>query len=80
MQAERFPLAMAPVGQLLTVITLAGGTGMRRRMSEMGIIPGCRVRVLRAERTGPVLVALGEGRLALGQDISRRIFVTTAQA
>ncbi|MGC9449411.1 FeoA family protein [Cereibacter johrii] len=80
MHSGQMPLAMVPEGRRVMVIALLGGTGMRRRMADLGIIPGHELQVVRGGEWGPLIVLVGETRLALGQEVSRKIFVMPVQS
>ncbi len=53
---------------------------MRRRMADLGILPGHELQVVRGGEWGPLIVLVGETRLALGQEVSRKIFVMPVQS
>ncbi|EEW23909.1 FeoA family protein [Rhodobacter ferrooxidans] len=72
------PLALSPTGASVAVAALIGGREMQRRMTELGIVVGRELRVIRGGSAGPLVVAVGETRLALGQELSRKILVTIA--
>jgi DtxR family Mn-dependent transcriptional regulator len=47
-----------------------------RRLLDMGLTPGARIRVLRvAPLKGPVEIAVRGSRLAIGQDIAANVFI-----
>jgi Fe2+ transport system protein FeoA len=69
------PLSMVPSGRLVTVATVRAGWGLQRRLANMGLTPGVQVRVLSAQRPGPVLLELRGSRLALGHGVAHRIIV-----
>jgi ferrous iron transport protein A len=73
--AALLPLAFLPPGREVVVRGLAGGRGMRRRLTDMGIAPGAKVRVVRNDGHGPLLMALGEARLAVGRGVALKIMV-----
>ena len=75
MHSGHMPLAVVPEGARVTVIELAGGPEMRRRMADLGIIPGGVLRIVRSGCRGPVVVMVGGSRLALGHEVARRILV-----
>ncbi|ABA77967.1 ferrous iron transport protein A [Rhodobacter sphaeroides] len=79
MNARQMPLAFAPEEARLAVTGLAGCKEMQKRLSEMGLHVGGEVKVIRGCVTGPLLLAVGKSRLALGQEMSRKIFVTPLQ-
>ena len=78
MNLHPLPLALTPTGAKVAVAALIGGREMQRRMTELGIVVGHELRVIRGGDCGPLVVAVGETRLALGQELSRKILVTIA--
>jgi ferrous iron transport protein A len=69
-----FPLSMADEGARVVVVALAGGTGLDRRMTEMGINVGAEL-VVRQRQGGGVVVMRGETRFALGGGMAHKIMV-----
>jgi len=71
------PLGSLKNGQRGTVISLAGGREFQSRMISMGINPGCEIEVLKnGDRSkGPVLAAIGDVRIMIGQEMTRKIMV-----
>ena len=72
------PLSAASPGTEATVVSLSGGGAFQNRLMSMGLNIGCSVRVLRGSdgSGGPVLVALGQTRLAIGRGMAERIYVS----
>ncbi|ADE57367.1 MULTISPECIES: FeoA family protein [Aminobacterium] len=68
------PLSFVREGAVVKVENLAGGMSFRKRMAELGLLPGSVFTVLRTGG-GPFLLKIGETRLALGQGVGNRIFV-----
>ncbi len=63
-------------GQKGVVVTVKGGKEFQHRLISMGLHAGREVKVLHQGDNGvPMLIALGETRLAIGQDMTRQIFV-----
>lgn len=50
------------------------------RLEEMGLRPGMRVQVLANEGHGPLLLRLGESRVAIGRGVAMKIRVRPAAA
>lgn len=66
-------------GQTGTVVDLAGGHGMVRRMQAMGIRPGVPISKLTSQPfRGPVSLQVGATQVAVGFGIARRIIVEVA--
>ena len=73
---SEIPLPFAPFGKDVEVTRLVGGEGMRRRLMDMAIYPGVRVRLLSSFGRGRDVVQVGEARYALGRGIAYRIMVS----
>ncbi len=66
-------------GQTGTVVDLAGGRGMVRRMQAMGIRPGVPITRLSGQPfRGPVSLQVGATQVAVGYGLARRIMVEVA--
>jgi len=72
------PLSMATQGEVVQVVAVRAGWGLQRRLAEMGLNPGVKVRVLNSQRPGPVVIDVRGSRLALGQGVAHKIMVTQA--
>lgn len=53
--------------------------GVARRLAHMGIVPGVELTVLQ-DGGGPVLVAVGDTRIALGRGVARGLHVNPPAA
>ncbi|MGI6422294.1 MAG: FeoA family protein [Syntrophomonadaceae bacterium] len=63
-------------GQSATVLKINKGHAAERRLFEIGLVPGTRVEVLsRHPFKGPLLLQVGNSRLALGQGIAQMVEV-----
>ena len=56
------------------MVGVEAGRGLQQRLAEMGLLPGCRLRVLSGGR-GPFVVAVKGSRLVLGHGMVGRILV-----
>ena len=68
------PLSMAAPGQEVELVAVHGGRGIRRRLADMGLNPGVRLKVIHSGG-GPIIVAVREARLALGRGMAHKIMV-----
>jgi len=71
-------LGQCPVGSPLRIVRVAGGHGLRRRLGEMGLLPGETVRVAVAGGRGPVILEVKGSKIALGAGMARHIFARPA--
>ena len=73
--ARPFSLAMAPPQSDLRVEKVLGSNQFTKRIAELGITPGSRIRI--TQRNGKALIVeRGELRFALGGGMAQRIFVS----
>ncbi|MCD6358475.1 MAG: ferrous iron transport protein A [Dehalococcoidia bacterium] len=73
------PLTMASYGKPVTVVNIRAGFGLQKRLSDMGLLPGTKIRIVNSQRAGPVLIDLKGTRLALGRGAAQKIMVTETQ-
>jgi ferrous iron transport protein A len=73
-------LADMTVGTMAKVVKVDGQSGMRHRLMEMGMTPGCRVRLVRVAPLGdPMDFEIRGYHLSLRRDEARSILVESAQ-
>ena len=73
---ETVPLSWLSEGEEAVVSYLLGGYGMVRRLAEMGLTPGTKVKILRRGLfRGPIQIEVRGSRLALGHGVASRVFV-----
>ena len=78
-RGEAVPLCQAEKGECLVVCGHSGGSELQRRLTDMGLRQGAQVEVL-SNSNGPVVVACGGARLALGRGMSEKVLVSPAPA
>ena len=69
------PLSQSRQGEIVRIVSVAGGRGVARRLSDMGFFPGVVVRVISNPGRGPVILLKDGLRLGLGFGMARKIFV-----
>jgi len=74
---KTFPLSMAGEDVLVRICALRAGRGLTRRLTELGLNIGSEIRIVRRQGAG-LLVARGEGRIALGAGMAAKILVIPA--
>jgi ferrous iron transport protein A len=79
-QVELTHLMMSRVraGETVTVIALGAGWGLQRRLADMGLTPGAKVKVISSGRPGQVVIEVRGSRIALGHGVARKILVSCA--
>ena len=71
------PLSMVSPGVTVEVVAVRTGWGLQRRLADLGLTPGVRVRVVSSGRPGPVVLDVRGSRLALGYGVAHKIMVST---
>ena len=69
------PLAFLGEGEGGTVVEIRAGRGLTRRLLAMGIAPGMRIRVLKSSGPGPIVIEIGQTRIALGRGAAMKVIV-----
>ena len=74
-QSKAMPLTMLQPGHSARVSGIASrGRGVTQKLTAMGIAPGAELSVLNT-RGGPLLVRIGDSRIALGRGMAHRVMV-----
>lgn len=74
--AAAMPLAMAAAGDSVVVQQIRGGKKMRARLFDLGLNINARIRVVKNDPQGPLILAVKEdGRFALGKGMAQHILV-----
>ena len=75
MKGELLPLTMVVPGREVTLISIAGGRGLRARLTDMGLFEGMKLKVIHSHRPGPCIILVGGTRLILGHGMAQKILV-----
>lgn len=70
-----FPLAQAGDGEQVEIVAVDGGRTVHRRLNDLGLAPGQRVRIVAGQAGGPTLVAIGASRIAIGFGLALKVRV-----
>ena len=68
-------LTQAVVGQPLILVKIDGGKDVTRRLIELGLTPGVKLRLIQ-DSGGPVILAVRDSRIALGRGMANKIIVS----
>jgi ferrous iron transport protein A len=73
---DRVTLAKMKSGQSGTVVQIEGGHGIQKRLDSMGIRLGSKITKVSSQlMRGPVTIALGNLKVALGFGMANKIIV-----
>ena len=75
------PLSSVPSGRKVIVADLDGGRAFQGRVMSMGVVIGSQVEVLQGGdgHLGPLVIAVGQTRLALGRGMAQKILVAASR-
>lgn len=73
------PLSMARHGEKARVTRIAGGKGLVRRLTEMGLLPGAEIEIISGGQAGPVIIGVQGMRVGIGFGMAKRIYVQPLQ-
>ncbi len=69
------PLTQIPAGKTVEVVSIDAGGGLKSRLAAMGVLSHSTLRILRNEGAGRLIVAIKNGKVAIGRGASSKIFV-----
>jgi ferrous iron transport protein A len=73
------PLGLCKSGQNVEISWTRGGRGMRKKLQDMGLIPGSVLSVLQNDFPGPLIISLSDGtRLVIGKRLAMHILVKSS--
>lgn len=74
------PLSMVQAGETVELVAIEEGRRLRKRLADLGLNAGLRVRVIQNCFTGPLILAVREdSRLAIGRGMAHKIRVHPCQ-
>lgn len=69
------PLGFLSIGHTGVVKDIIGGKNVRQRLTGMGLVRGAIIRMIQNDNCGPLIVALNEGRVVIGQGVAHKVMV-----
>jgi ferrous iron transport protein A len=69
------PLAHLAAGERAKILRIEGGYGIRKKLTDMGIMPGKEILVHHGSGMGPRVVVVEETKVMLGRGVLHRIIV-----
>lgn len=68
------PLAFAPIGQENVIRKVGGSPEVKKHLENLGFVAGGMVTVI-SSLSGNVIVNVKESRIAISEEMARKIFV-----
>ncbi len=69
------PLTLAKTGNQILVAKISGTPDMKKHLEDLGFVVGTQAEVISAAGDGNVIINLKGSRLAITQEMARRIMV-----
>jgi len=70
------PLAMLRQGESACIKEIVGGKTAKGKLTDLGFVSGKTVKIYRSSG-GPLIVGLGDNRVALGRGMAHKVIVDT---
>ena len=67
------PIGYANQGEVFKIREIVGGRGISVRLSEIGVYPGSTVKIISNQGTGPIVIGIGDAKVALGRGMAMKI-------
>lgn len=62
-------------GELVTLIKIQGGNRVTKRLTELGLTPGVKIKVITNHNRGPVIIEVRGTHLCIGRGESLKVVV-----
>ena len=72
------PLSEVKVGQTVRLVRIDAGHGLKHRLAAMGLLANTKIKVLRNEGRGQLIVSVKGSKVVLGRGMSEKIMVESA--
>jgi len=69
------PLSQVAEGEIVNIVEIEGGRGLKGRLTTMGLLPKTQIQVVRNGGSGPFVISIGNTRMALGRGVVDKIIV-----
>ncbi len=69
------PLAMAREGEIVFVHCVDCGIGLKRRLCDLGLYADAKIKVVKNDISGPIIVAVKDSKLVIGRGQASKILV-----
>ena len=71
------PLALMKVGDKARIMAVKGSDAAKKHLGSLGLVPGVMVTVVQV-MSGSMIVGIRDSRLAINEDLLRRVMVQPA--
>ena len=57
------------------ILKIVGGSGIKSKLSALGLVPGMELKVIRSHNRGPMIIEILNSRIMIGYGMATKIFV-----
>ena len=72
---KTFPVAMLSEGEKARIVSIEGGAGVRKKLTDLGILPGKFIQVAHGSGRGPRVLVVDDTKVMVGQGMLHKIIV-----
>jgi ferrous iron transport protein A len=73
---KSFPITLLSVGEKARIVSVEGGAGVRKKLTDLGLIPGKYVQVAFGSGRGPRVLIVDDTKVMIGQGMLQKIRVS----
>jgi ferrous iron transport protein A len=71
-------LSETKIGQTVRLVRVEAGHGLKHRLAAMGLLPNTKIKLLRNEGKGQLIISVKGTKVVLGRGMSEKIMVEWA--
>ena len=72
---KKISLVQAKENEGLEIVSIMGGRIATKRLADMGLMPGVKIKILKKALFGPIEIEVRGSKLILGRGLASKIFV-----
>lgn len=69
------PLDEIPAGKSVSIVSVEAGQDLKNRLASMGLLVNEKIRVVRNDRAGQIIVQVKHSKVILGRGMSHKVTV-----
>ena len=71
-------LSETKIGQTVRLVSVDAGHSLKHRLAAMGLLPNTKIKLLRKEGKGQLIISVKGSKVVLGRGMSEKIMVESA--
>lgn len=74
-KTDKLPLNEVRAGTTVRIVEVEAGQGLKNRLAAMGLLANVKIRVVRNDGAGQIIVNVKNSKVILGRGMSHKVFV-----